>query len=53
MFIAPLVAIFLFALLGVTSAKFSEVMRRHFLAVKMLMAILFFGLGAFLLLAKG
>ena len=53
MFIAPLVAIFLFALLGVTSAKFSDVLRRNFLAVKILMAVLFFSLGAFLLLGKG
>lgn len=49
MFIVPLLAIFVLALAGVTSAQFSAFLKRHLLTVKVLMAILFFGLGAFLL----
>ncbi|MBI5145210.1 MAG: hypothetical protein HZA27_03380 [Candidatus Omnitrophica bacterium] len=49
MFITPLFAIFLLALLGVTSGQFSSFLKRHLLSVKVLMAILFFGLGIFLL----
>jgi len=50
MFIMPLLIIFTFALLGVTSAQFSNVLKRHLLTIKILMAILFFSLGAFLIL---
>jgi cytochrome c biogenesis protein CcdA len=49
MFIAPLFIIFLFALLSVTSEQFSGVLKKHLSAIKILMAILFFGLGIFLL----
>lgn len=49
MFIAPLFIIFLFALLGVTSGQFSKVFKKHLSTIKILMAILFFGLGIFLL----
>ena len=49
MFIVPLFIIFLFALLGVTSEQFSQILRKHLSAIKILMAILFFGLGIFLL----
>lgn len=49
MFIVPLFIIFLFALLGVTSEQFSSIFKRHLGAVKLLMALLFFGLGVFLL----
>jgi len=49
MFIVPLFIIFLFALLGVTSEQFSRVLKKHLSAIKILMAILFFGLGIFLL----
>lgn len=49
MFILPLVAIFLFALWGVTSEQFSKILRQHLLLIKILMAILFFGLGIFLI----
>ena len=49
MFIVPLFIIFLFALLGVTSEQFSRILRKHLSAIKILMAILFFGLGIFLL----
>lgn len=49
MFIVPLLAIFIFALFGVTSEQFSNFLKRHMLTIKMLMAILFFGLGAFVI----
>jgi len=49
MFITPLVIIFLFALLGVTSEQFSKVLKKHLSTIKIVMAILFFGLGIFLL----
>jgi predicted transporter len=49
MFIAPLSVIFIFALTGVTSADFSRFLKKHMLLVKALMALLFFGLGIFLL----
>jgi len=49
MFAAPLFIIFLFALLGVTSEQFSIVLKKRLLVIKALMAILFFGLGVFLL----
>lgn len=49
MFIVPLLIIFLFALWGVTSEQFSKVLKKRLLLIKMLMAILFFGLGIFLL----
>jgi cytochrome c biogenesis protein CcdA len=49
MFIGPLFIIFLFALLGVTSQQFSVYLKRNLLTIKVLMAILFFGLGIFLI----
>jgi len=49
MFIVPLVAVFLFALLGVTSQQFSKFMRAHMVTIKLLLAGLFFGLGIILL----
>ncbi|MFH1414031.1 MAG: hypothetical protein ABIG56_04215 [Candidatus Omnitrophota bacterium] len=49
MFIIPLVAIFLLALLGVTSDQFSKFLKKNLGAVKILMAALFFGLGIFLI----
>jgi cytochrome c biogenesis protein CcdA len=49
MFIAPLLIIFFFALLGVTSKQFSAFLKRHLLTIKILMAVLFFGLGIFLI----
>lgn len=49
MFVVPLLIIFVLALLGVTSGQFSKVFTKHMLAVKMLMAAMFFGLGMFLL----
>jgi cytochrome c biogenesis protein CcdA len=48
MFVVPLLAIFIFALFGVTSGQFSDFLKKHLLAIKILMAILFFSLGIFL-----
>lgn len=49
MFITPLGIIFLFALWGVGSEGFAMFLKRNLLSVKLLMAIMFFGLGLFLL----
>lgn len=49
MFIVPLLVIFIFALSGVTSGEFSNFLKRRMLLIKMLMVILFFGMGIFLL----
>ncbi len=49
MFILPLVIIFLFSLFGVTSEKFSSVFKKHFLSLKITMAVLFFILAVFLI----
>ncbi len=49
MFIVPLLAVFIFALLGITSAQFSQVFKKHLLTVKILMAVLFLSLGIFLI----
>ncbi len=48
MFIVPLIAIFILALTGITSAQFSGFLKRHLGLIKILMAVLFFGLGIFL-----
>lgn len=49
MFIVPLAAIFVLTLAGVNSAEFSRAFRKHLFSVKVLLAILFFALGAVLL----
>lgn len=49
MFILPLFIIFIFALYGVTSAQFSKFLKDKMLLIKILMAMLFFGLGIFLI----
>lgn len=49
MFIIPLLIIFLFALLGVSSEEFSRILKKHILSIKMLTALLFFSLGIFLI----
>ena len=51
MFIAPLFIIFLFALFGVTSEQFSRILKKHLSTIKLMMAVLFFGLGIFLILS--
>jgi hypothetical protein len=48
MFVVPLLLIFLLALGGVTSSQFAGFLKRHILSVKMAMAVVFFGLGLFL-----
>lgn len=49
MFTIPLFIIFLLALFGVTSAQFAQFIRKHMVAVKALMGIMFIGLGVFLI----
>lgn len=49
MFIVPLLIIFLLALFGVTSEEFSGFLKKHMLTIKVFMAILFIGLGIFLI----
>jgi len=49
LFILPLLVIFFFALIGVTSEQFSRFFKKHLGLVKVLMAILFFILGFSLL----
>lgn len=49
MFIAPLLIIFFLGLLGVTSAQFGGFLKKRLLLIKALMAILFFGIGIFLI----
>ena len=49
MFILPLLVIFFLCLWGATSEQFTKVLKRHLSAIKLLMAVLFFGLGIFLL----
>lgn len=49
MFILPLVAIFLLALWGVTSEEFAKILKKHLLSIKIIMAVLFFALGIFLI----
>lgn len=49
MFIVPLLIIFIFSLLGITSQQFSNFLKKHMVTIKILMAGLFFGLGIFLI----
>ncbi|MFA4854371.1 MAG: hypothetical protein WC616_03355 [Candidatus Omnitrophota bacterium] len=49
MFIIPLIVIFVFALMGTTSAQFSGFLKKHLGIIKIFMAVLFFGLGIFLI----
>ena len=49
MFIVPLVVIFVLALLGTSSKQFSDFLKKHLGLIKILMAVLFFGLGIYLL----
>lgn len=52
MFVVPLLAVFVLALAGVGSVQFSGFFKKNFIAVKAVMALLFFGL-AFFLFWKG
>jgi cytochrome c biogenesis protein CcdA len=49
MFVIPLFVIFLAALFGATSSDFAAFMRKHIPTVKVFMALVFFGLGIFLI----
>jgi len=49
MFIIPLVVILILALLGITSGQFSGFLKKYLGLIKILMAVLFFSLGIFLL----
>jgi len=49
MFIVPLVVIFVFALMGTTSAEFTSFLKKHLGVIKIFMAVLFFSLGIFLI----
>lgn len=49
MFIVPLIVIFVLALMGTSSQQFSNFLKKHLGLIKILMVILFFGLGAYLL----
>jgi cytochrome c biogenesis protein CcdA len=49
MFIAPLIVIFILALLGTSSQEFSGFLKKRLGLIKILMVLLFFGLGIYLL----
>jgi cytochrome c biogenesis protein CcdA len=49
MFVVPLLAVFLFAFFGVTSNQFAQFIKKHMLSIKFIMAIIFIGLGIFLI----
>ncbi|MFH1317499.1 MAG: hypothetical protein ABIH71_00590 [Candidatus Omnitrophota bacterium] len=49
MFILPLIAIFLLSILGVSSQKFNDFLKNHLGRIKILMAVLFFILGALII----
>ena len=50
LFALPLFIIFIFALLGTTSERFSAILKGHLGTIKILMGIMFLGLGIFLIL---
>jgi threonine/homoserine/homoserine lactone efflux protein len=45
MFVIPLCGVFLLALLGVTSGEFAQFMQKRMMIIKVLLAVLFLGLG--------
>jgi len=49
LFVVPLLVIFSFALAGTTSEHFQKVLRKHLGAIKILMGMMFLGLGIFLI----
>jgi len=49
MFVIPLVVIFILALMGITSTQFTAFLKKHLGLIKILMAMVFFGLGIFLI----
>ena len=50
LFVLPLFIIFLFALFGTSSERFSAILKGHLGTIKILMGIMFLGLGVFLIL---
>ncbi|MBU2043834.1 MAG: hypothetical protein KJ619_01190 [Candidatus Omnitrophica bacterium] len=50
MFILPLVAVFLLSLAGVGSEKFNQFLKKHVGLIKLILALVFFALGGFILL---
>ncbi len=48
-FIIPLIIVFLLSLIGVTSGKFSEFLKKNMLITKLAMAILFFSLAIYII----
>ena len=52
MFIVPLAVVFSLAFFGLTSSHFEKLARKHLSAVKLVTAVLFFGLGVVLLIMK-
>lgn len=53
MFIIPLAVVFGLAFFGLTSSHFEKLARKHLSTVKLVTAVLFFGLGIALLVMKG
>jgi cytochrome c biogenesis protein CcdA len=49
MFVIPLIIIFVLALLGVSSMQFTNFLKKHLGLIKILMAMIFFSLGIFLI----
>jgi cytochrome c biogenesis protein CcdA len=49
MFVVPLFIIFSLALLSTTSGQFAKFLKRHLASIKILMSIIFFGLGIYLI----
>lgn len=52
MFVVPLIMVFLFTYWGTSSQRWAELTKQHFGAIKLIMAVLFFGL-AILLITTG
>jgi len=52
MFTTPLLVVLALALLGTTSEGFSRFTKKHMAAIKISMAILFFGLGTLILIGS-
>ncbi|MDY0382534.1 MAG: hypothetical protein RBS20_02185 [Atribacterota bacterium] len=52
MFVVPLILVFLFTYWGTSSQRWAELTKQHFGAIKLIMAVLFFGL-AILLITTG
>lgn len=51
MFMVPLLAVFILALIGVTSEQFSQFLKKHMLLIKIFLAAVFFSFGVILVYA--